>query len=462
MHSRKRMLLIQLTTLVLAGVILPGSAAAAFTISSVTNAASRIPAGFPSYGIAQGAVFAVIGTGVGQDPPVQATFPLPTSDGLAGVSVQVAVGSTTVDAIMVFVSANEVDAILPSNTPLRHRNSHGKQQRCGRHRDITVVRSAFGIFTLVPGGFGSALAFTTSGDGTPSLVSPLQPVRQARRLRWRAPALVRLPATKPRAAPPIFLPLLSLYGFGSTQVPVVSAGRGACCSGIDPTYPIPQGVAGWDLISFVVPDGVSGCTVTVAVQIGNMISNIPSIAIAGGNGLCFDFSGITFDPTAVSGSIKTSLVSFTRVTVKGYETTGASTVISDVGAAAFQSVDVGPSLLTVSNLPAFLASATGFCTVVVYRFDSSNPPPTNLPGTPGTPPVMLDAGDPITEREGASRIQADAEAKRRGLWSVVRQRRQHSAAGGLQPIVSGGPPFLDPGAYALDNGGGGTDIVRSL
>ena len=30
--------------------------------------------------------------------------------------------------------------------------------------------------------------------------------------------------------------------------------------------------------------------------------------------------------------------------------------------------------------------------------------------------------------------------------------------GGLPPISTGGPPFLEPGSYALDNGGGGADI----
>ena len=50
---------------------------------------------------------------MGQNPPVQATFPLPTAAGLGGVSIKITVGTTTLDAIMVYVSANEVDAILP-------------------------------------------------------------------------------------------------------------------------------------------------------------------------------------------------------------------------------------------------------------------------------------------------------------------------------------------------------------
>src|SRR6478672_3969369 len=102
----------------LALLIFPPAAGAAIAINSVVNAASRIPAGVASYGIAQGGAFTIIGAGVGQDPATQGTFPLPTAGGLAGVSVQVTVGSTKVDAIMIYVSANEVDAILPSGTPV--------------------------------------------------------------------------------------------------------------------------------------------------------------------------------------------------------------------------------------------------------------------------------------------------------------------------------------------------------
>src|SRR5690242_6822350 len=94
-----------------------GIAAADPVIKSVVNAGSRIDTGFPGAGLAQGAIFAVTGTDVGVDPMIQATFPLPTTDGISGVTVQATVNGTTVDCILVYVSANEVGAILPSGTP---------------------------------------------------------------------------------------------------------------------------------------------------------------------------------------------------------------------------------------------------------------------------------------------------------------------------------------------------------
>src|SRR5215467_7240427 len=77
-----------------------GTAFAQPSITGVLNAGSRIPSGFPGYGIAQGAVFAVTGTNLGSDPLQQAAFPLPTTDGLGGVAIQASVGGSTVDCIM--------------------------------------------------------------------------------------------------------------------------------------------------------------------------------------------------------------------------------------------------------------------------------------------------------------------------------------------------------------------------
>src|SRR4051794_33323143 len=101
-HGFKTMVSRFIPVLFLSCLAVPGTASA-FTISSVVNAASQTPAGVLSSGVAQGAVFTVIGKDVGQDPPVQATFPLPTSAGLSGVSIKVTVGATTLDAIMVYV-----------------------------------------------------------------------------------------------------------------------------------------------------------------------------------------------------------------------------------------------------------------------------------------------------------------------------------------------------------------------
>src|SRR5262249_51865071 len=73
---------------------------------------------------------------------------------------------------------------------------------------------------------------------------------------------------------------------GVKPATVVSAGRGVCCDGLDPAYRIPQGIAAWDVIRFAIPEGVLGCFIPVAVQIGGFVSNLATIAIAPNGGAC--------------------------------------------------------------------------------------------------------------------------------------------------------------------------------
>src|SRR5262245_3187915 len=152
-----------------------GTAFAQPTISGVLNSGSRLASGFPGAGIAQGAIFSVAGANVGSDPLTQASFPLPTTDGLAGVTVQASVGGSTVDCIMVYVSANEIGAILPSGTPTGTGtitvNNNGQTATA----PITVVPAAFGIFTLGQNGSGPAAAFNVGGDGATTLNSLTSP-----------------------------------------------------------------------------------------------------------------------------------------------------------------------------------------------------------------------------------------------------------------------------------------------
>ena len=66
---------------------------------------------------------------------------------------------------------------------------------------------------------------------------------------------------------------------GIRPATVVSAGRGLCCDGLDADFPVPQGIAAWDVIRFTIPDGIVGCFIPVAVQIGAYVSNLATISI---------------------------------------------------------------------------------------------------------------------------------------------------------------------------------------
>ena len=152
------MILTRLTSIFL---LVAGTAAAQVTIGAVVNAGSRLAATSPFYGIAQGSLFAITGKGLGPDPLQQAMFPLPTTAGLNGVTVQASVGGATVDCIMVYVSSTEVGAILPSGTPLGAGTVTLNNNGVTATKALTVVASAFGIFTSTVEGYqGRAMAST--------------------------------------------------------------------------------------------------------------------------------------------------------------------------------------------------------------------------------------------------------------------------------------------------------------
>ena len=84
---------------------------------SVYNAASYMPSGVPGGAIARGSIFSLFGSNLGPSPAVSASaFPLGTA--LGGVSINVVQGSNTVSAIPLYVSASQINAIMPSNAPL--------------------------------------------------------------------------------------------------------------------------------------------------------------------------------------------------------------------------------------------------------------------------------------------------------------------------------------------------------
>ena len=123
--------------------VLAGTASAQITITNVLNAASRVVNG----SLAQGALIAVQGRGVGTSEAQQATFPLPSTDGLGGVTIQIASGGQFFDGIMVYTKPNEVGAILPSAVPVGPATLTVNNNGATASKNINVIDAAFGIFT---------------------------------------------------------------------------------------------------------------------------------------------------------------------------------------------------------------------------------------------------------------------------------------------------------------------------
>src|SRR5690242_18256001 len=95
--------------------VLAAQAAFCATIGRVQNNYSYILPGMPYYGIAQGSIFDVFGSGLTLATSQLQNTPLPTQ--LNGTSITITVNGVTTKAPLYYVSPNQVAAILPSATP---------------------------------------------------------------------------------------------------------------------------------------------------------------------------------------------------------------------------------------------------------------------------------------------------------------------------------------------------------
>jgi uncharacterized protein (TIGR03437 family) len=405
---------------------------AQFTVTDVVNAGSRLPSGRQSSGIAQGAVFLALGRGVGQEFR-QATFPLPTTDGLAGVNIQVFSGDQPYDAPMVYVAPNEVAAILPSAVPLGPATVKVTNNGVSASRAINVVAAAFGIFT---GPLAQAAAFNVNGDGSFVPNGSTQTVSAGQDVLINGTGLGAIASdeTQPGATD---IPAVTVQVYvGVTPATVVSAGRGTCCDGIDPNFRIPQGVAGWDVVRFTVPDGISGCQIPVAVQVGTFISNVATIAVDPSGTACTPLRGILPPEYAEAVKGKTGFASagigMTRNTSITMRPTGQVNINKNDGGTA--------AVIYYKELPAD-ASIAAYGAVVP---NSCFIPPSNVPIVALSPPANLDAGPALTIKGPA------------GTRSIPKITIGNLSAYDQTVNLGNATPgnFLDPGHYTVTAPGG--------
>ncbi len=280
---------LKLASLPLLAIGVAGGVAAGQTVNAVVNAASGLVQGLPNSGIAQGAIFLVVGSNLGPSPLAIAANNFQTTN-VGGTSVSITVGSTTVNAPMYYASAAQVAALLPSSTPA------GSGMLTVTYNGtasvavpVSIVQNNLGIFTFSENGQG--VAEVTFPDG--SLVSAV-------------PGTGSLggggPDTYSGAANPG--DTLTLWGTGLGPI----SGNDASGAGLSQSITIPSstpftlwvgGVAatvsyhgrssyiGEDQLNFTVPSNApTGCAVPLAVQIGTEISNYTAISIATGGRSC--------------------------------------------------------------------------------------------------------------------------------------------------------------------------------
>ena len=238
------------------------------SITDVQNAASNTPSGLPNGPIAQGALFVVKGSNLGPATFIQQTgFPFTTSIG--GTSIQVTVGGTTVDVIMFYSLAGQVAGILPSKTATGSGTLKLTYNGQSATTPITVVQNNIGIYTVSTSGTGDAIAFLNSDS---QLITPTHAANPGDVIAIWGTGLgaVNLDETmsvftSTGGNQPVNAPL-QVY-IGGKLANIGFQGRNGCCTSVDSIY-------------VTVPDGVTGCKVSVLMQVGNNVSNATSIAVA--------------------------------------------------------------------------------------------------------------------------------------------------------------------------------------
>jgi uncharacterized protein (TIGR03437 family) len=351
-------------------IVLVATAAAQPQIAAngVVNAASNALVGWPNSSIAQGSIFSIYGTDLGPPSSPALAYPLQTT--LADVSVQVSSGSTSLNAIPIFVGPNQINAILPESTPIGAAATLTVtyNSQASNAVPFQVIANSFGIFTLNSTGAGVGV-ITGANYQLYSVNSPANPGDAA--TIWGT-GIGASPGDDGSAPPQrIDMPNLPLSVYvGSQPATVTYRGRG--------------GFTGEDQINFVVPAGFTGCYVPVTVQIGNVVSNFATMPIALAGQSCPDpappIPTLANPSTALTGNI-----TLTRTTL-----IGTTTSTTDYGEAFFgdPQIDAFPYVPPIYGNPYSLPVGTciggvtfpGFIEVLISTLD---PGPITITGPNG-------------------------------------------------------------------------------
>jgi uncharacterized protein (TIGR03437 family) len=401
--------------------------------NGILNAASDAFVGLPNSSIAQGSIFTIYGTNMGPTTnPSQTSFPLQPT--LGGVSVKVTSGGTSVSAVPVYVGPNQVNAILPSNTPI------GSATLTVTYNGQTSAPASFQVVASSPGlisvnSAGSGPGVITDANTNPTLYGLTYSAHPGDVSVMWATGLGPVQGNEFAGPLPGDMPNLGLQVYvGGIKANLNYRGRSGCC-------------VGEDEIVFTVPSGVLGCHVPVAVLMGNIVSNFVTMSIAPvGTNTCSDPTGPTsgqLGQFAANGAVRIGIVGLNRSTqTLSTSTGGTQTTTTDAGVGAFDKFNF--QQLNVASNP-FQTFTFGACLVYTFRGGSATT-------TDVIQPTWLDAGSALTVTgpNGTKQLPKKVTNTINGQTSIGYYASLGSSASGQQL-------YLSPGSYTL-SGPGGPDV----
>jgi len=401
----------------------------------IVNADSLVPVGLPNADIAQGSIFSIFGTGLGPANSPGLSFPLQNT--LGGVSVQVTSGGTAVNALPLFVGPGQINALLPSTTPtgpatLTVTTSNGTSAAA----NFNVVDHSFGINSVNQSGAGVGII----DNSTYKLITENSAAQAGDVIIIWGTGLGKvsgneqdgpLPGNQPNIHAKVYI--------GAEQATISYQGRSGCCAGVDQ-------------IAVVVPSGVTGCHVPIAVQIdgdNDIVSNwvTTSIAAPNANRVCSDATGPSssellnfLDKGGSFGFVGLSRnISTSPALPPPFGTGSPTTTTTDTGSASF--VKYTPEQFSVAE-NIFQTYTIGACSVFVFN---------------GQSPIIVDPTTPVGLNAG-SVIDVSGPNGAKQLKPLANFTGTYSATlgGGSGPNAL--PLYLSQGTYTIDNGAGGADV----
>jgi uncharacterized protein (TIGR03437 family) len=323
--------------------------------------------------------------------------------------MQVTVGGVTENCIMIYSLNTQVAAILPSATPVGKGTLTLSFQGASASFAIQVQTADYGTLTLNEGGTGPAVV--TDGSYNPiTMINPAFPGETL--ILWGSGlGAVTGDETEPPVQKDLGTGVQVLIG--NQPATVIYGGRGSS--------------PGLDQINFVVPAGIAGCKVSIAVTVKGVTGNITTTSVApAGQATCGD----TFDALTTTNLQKA--ISSGDLNLAGVE---VSRFVgqNDTLVAPFVSFSVNSLIRSYGGT---FAPSVGSC--LAYEVEG-----TSLQySDPVQPTSYLNSGPNLVLSGPAGNKTIPASST--GLYTATLA---------TQPSV-----YLEPGAYSVTNGSGGTNV----
>jgi uncharacterized protein (TIGR03437 family) len=300
------------------------------TVTGVTNNYSFIPPGFTNSGVSPSSIITIFGTGMA----AAATGPvnlnssagpngIPTS--FNGTSVSVTVGGTTVTPGIYYAIPTQMAVVLPAGTPTGTGTLTVTYNSAASNAfSIQVVSSAFGLDALFGTGSGPVVMTNATSGSVHDFTNSAG-----------AGEIVTLWGSglgaDPQDSDTVFS--TSPHAVNQSQVQVWFGGVQGTVS-----YAGSSGYPGLNQINVTIPSGLSGCYVSVALVVGNDVSNFGTAAIGTEGAACTDTlygSGSTLTTLTGQSTVKTGTVLVGQLTSPG---SGGTPTTTNLASANFESV----------------------------------------------------------------------------------------------------------------------------